>query len=348
MFTAQKYKFYDINITFIAKMIVGPLKSNIQLSIIILLAISVCLWGSHVAFLNPTIQGGKGTEHLLFRFFFDNSLSFIIKQLIALFIILIGAFFVNYLAIHQEIISKSNYLPFFFYSLFAFLATTKNTIEPILVANLFVVPALFFLMSSYRLERALSPLFNAGLCMGIASFFCMGYVLVFPLLFVALFILRPFDWREVGVVLIGLSVPAYLYMCVCYLSNQPVFTLFYALKQAMLPLQKPIVSEFYSVFLMVTLLLCALALFFYVNKGFGAKVKTQKAKSILVWMLVLCGCMAFFEHVPDMVLVPTMIPLSVIIGDYLAELKPLKIANVLLVLFVGGFLMVYFHAIGMI
>jgi hypothetical protein len=48
----------------------------------------------------------------------------------------------------------------------------------------------------------------------------------------------------------------------------------------------------------------------------------------------------------DMILLPCIIPLSIIIGDYISEIKQLKIANTLLVLFLGSFTIIYLHALG--
>ena len=81
---------------------------------------------------------------------------------------------------------------------------------------------------------------------------------------------------------------------------------------------------------------------------FGGKVKTQKTKYILLWMFALCLLMMFFEQMSDMILLPCIVPLSIIIGDYIAEIKQIKIANTLLVLFFGGFVVIYLHALGMI
>jgi hypothetical protein len=58
--------------------------------------------------------------------------------------------------------------------------------------------------------------------------------------------------------------------------------------------------------------------------------------------------MMFFEQMSDMILLPCIVPLSIIIGDYVAEIKQIKIANTLLVLFFGGFVIIYLHALGMI
>ena len=330
-------------------MIVGPLKNNLQLSIILLLVICTGLWiGTLTLSSSVYVPDTAYDEHILYYYFFSNKLSYTITQIIAYSVILLGAFFVNFMAVQQEITSKNNFLPSFFYILFAFSATAKNSLEPILVANLFVLAALYFLINSYRREEALSDFFNAGLCMGVASFFYIDYLLIFPILYIALLILRAFNWREWMVSFIGLILPLFIYMCLCYLSNGDIFSFYNLLKDAIHQLQLPVISEFYIGFLMISVLLFIFALVHYFGKGFGGKVKTQKTKYIMVWLLGLCLLMAFFEPLPDMVLLSGIIPLSILLGDYIAEIKQLKIANTLLVMFIGAFIVVYFYALGII
>jgi hypothetical protein len=328
-------------------MIVGPLKSNIQLSITILLLLCIGLWVTTFAFVTESFSVINYKEHILYSYFFTNK-SFVLNQIITLIIILLGAFFVNFLSIEQEITSKTNYLPAFFYILFSFSSNTKSAIEPILAANLFILPCLYFLMNSYRQDNALPEFFKAGLFMGLASFFCIHYIVVFPLCFVALIILRPFNWREFSVLLLGLTAPLYIYVSIGYLTTNDAFAVFAMMKEAISSLQKPVVSEYYIGFIFITILTFVFALFIYVGKGFGNKVKTKKSKYILIWMLVFCLLMVFFEQMSDMILLPCIIPLSIIMGDYLSEIKQLKIANTLLVLFVGGFTIIYLHALGII
>ncbi|MBI3520752.1 MAG: hypothetical protein HY062_15545 [Bacteroidetes bacterium] len=329
-------------------MIVGPLKNNIQLSVIILLLFCIGAWVTTFAFVNVETSPINYKEHILYSFLLGNGFSFTFNQMISLFAILLGAFFVNFLAIEQEITSKTNYLPAFFYLLFAFSATTKSMIEPLLTANLFVLPALYFLINSYRQDYALAEFFKAGIFMGLASFFCIDYITVFPLSFIALIILRPFNWREWVILLIGLLTPLYIYIGICYLTTNDAFTVFDMMKEAISTIQKPIISEYYVGFIFITILALAFALIHYLGKGFGGKVKTQKTKYILLWMMVFCLFMVFFEQMSDMILLSGIIPLSIIIGDYLSEIKQLKIANTLLVLFIGGFSIIYLHALGII
>lgn len=329
-------------------MIAGPLKNNIQLSVIILLVICVGLWINTIVFSSAYVPDVNYDEHILYYFIFTHKLSFVVTQIIACVVVLLGAFFVNFMAVQQEITSKTNFLPSFFYILFAFSATAKNSLEPILVANLFVMASLYFVINSYRRDEALPDFFNAGLCMGLASFFYIDYILIFPVLYIATLILRAFNWREWVVSFLGLVAPLFVYMCLCYLYDGNTFVFYSMMKKAINQLQLPVISEYYIGFLAVSILLFVFAIFHYFNKGFGSKVKTQKTKYIMLWLLGFCVLMAFFEQLPDMLLLSSIIPLSVILGDYMAEIKQLKIANTLLVLFMGTFVVVYFYALGII
>lgn len=329
-------------------MIAGPLKNNIQLSVIILLVICIGLWVNTIVFSNSYVPDVSYDEHVLYYFIFTHKLSFVATQIIACLVVLLGAFFVNFMAVQQEITSKTNFLPSFFYILFAFSATAKNSLEPILVANLFVMASLYFVISSYRREQALPDFFNAGLCMGLASFFYIDYIVIFPILYISTLVLRAFNWREWVVSFLGLIAPLFMYMCLCYLTHGNTFIFYDLMKDAISQLQWPLISEYYVGFMIVSILLFAFALFHYFNKGFGSKVKTQKTKYIMLWLLGLCVLMAFFEQLPDMLLLSSMIPLSILLGDYISEIRQLKIANTLLVLFMGTFVVVYFYALGII
>lgn len=329
-------------------MIVGPLKSNFQFSIIILLLLCVGLWVGTFGFATTIISPINYKEHVFYSYFFNPSFSYLFKQIITLVVILTGAFFTNFLAIEQEITNKTNYLPAFLYLLFAFSANTKGLIEPILTANLFILPALNFLMNSYRQDDALPESFKAGLFMGLASFFCIHYIVIFPLSVIALIILRPFNWREWTVLLLGLLTPLYIYVSICYLTTNEAFAVFNMMKEATSSIHKTLLSEYYMALIFMMMLVAVFALIRYLSKGFGGKVKTKKTKYILLWMLILSLVMVFFEQMSDMILLPCIIPLSIIIGDYLSEIKQLKIANTLLVLFIGGFAIIYLHALDII
>ncbi len=329
-------------------MVVEPLKSNIQISIIIISLLALLAWMATFAFVSIDVPIANYKEHILYYHLFSAGISFAIRQIITLFIIVFGAIFVNFLSIEQEITSKTNYLPAFLYILIAFSATTKVSIEPLLVANLVILPSLYFLINSYRQSLALPDCFKAGFFIGLASFFCIDYIVLFPLNFLALMILRSFNWREWVMMILGLMTPLYIDICINYLATGNAFEVFDTMNEAINSIQRPVFSIYYLAFMVVMILVFLLALLRYLNKGFGSKVKTQKAKYVLLWMCSLCLFMVFFEQTTDMLLLPCIIPLSIFVGDYLAEMKELKKANALLVLFIIGFSIIHLHALGII
>lgn len=329
-------------------MIVGPLKNNAQLSVIILSVIGVALW-LNTSIFSPGVSIYKDSpEHVAYHFLFDHFPSFWFNQIIKLLVIIGGAILLNLLVISQEITSKNNYLPAFFYILFAFSTSANPSIEPILIANLFVIPAFYFLMESYREEQALTAFFKAGFFMGLSVFFYVNYLFLFPLAFIALFILRAFHWREWTILFIGLFVPTYIYCSLNYLGSNNFLQTFELIREVLTDLKRPLISEYHVAFLLVIVLLFVFALFQNITKGFGNKVKTQKTKLILLWMLLICVFLCFFKQNDNFILMPCMIPLSILIGDYLAEIRQLKVSNTLLTICLGAFVLVYFHAIGIL
>lgn len=327
-------------------MFVAPLKNNIQASMIILIVFSVGLWACSFMFPTPYSIASIGEEHVFYNLVFSNESSFLATQFITFFSIIIGAFFVNFIAINQEISSKTNYLPAFLYILFAYSATTNQYIEPILTANLFVLPAIYFITSAYRQDTALPAIFKAGLLLGLASFFYAYYILLFPIAVIAIIILRSFNWREWVLLIIGLLLPVYIYMCISYLNGHGTFDILRIFKNNMANFQKPVFSEYYLVFFIITIFILILSIFHYISKGFGNKIKTVKIKYVILWLLFLSLIVVFYRQTTDMVLLPCIIPLSIVIGDYLSEIKQLKIANTLLFLFLCGFVIIYGHALG--
>lgn len=329
-------------------MIVGPLKNNAQLSVIILTVICLALWLNNSFFSSEINIYSNSPEHIAYHFLFHHFPSFWFNQIIKLLVIIGGAILLNMLVISQEITSKTNYLPAFFYILFAFCSNTDSSINPILLANFFILPGLYFLMESYREEQALTAFFKAGLLMGLAAFFYVYYVFLYPLAFIALFVLRAFHWREWSILLLGLFTPIYIYCSLNYLGKNDFLQTFLLIQSVLVDLQKPLISEYHIAFLLVVTFLFLFSLFQNITKGFGNKVKTQKTKAILIWMFVFSFPLCFYRPNDHFILLPCIIPLSVLIGDYLAEIKQLKVSNTLLTIYLGAFVLVYFHSIGIL
>ncbi len=329
-------------------MIVQALKNNIQMSFVFLLILCLGAWGcsfSFESYNNGTLN--DITSPLTFLFIKIQNYP-ILNHFISLTVISLGAFLINYLAIEQEIVSKTNYLPSFIYLLIAFSGNTTISSTPLLTANLFILICFHYLIKIYRQDNVLSECFKGGLFFSIAFFFYIQYLVLLPICLFIIAILRPFNWREWALLVIGIIFPVYLFSCFSYLTSTNAFLLFNEIGIAFSSLHHPIISEYYIIIL-ATISLCSLLMFMhYLNKSLGGKVKTQKTKHILLWLLILTLITVAFNSPFDMILLPAAIPLSILIGDYLADIKQIKIANTLLMLFIVGFIVVFLRAMAII
>lgn len=331
-------------------MIVGALKNRVEISIITLSVVFFSLFISLFSISHSFYEISDIQSSLFNKFVFNEMQHASIPYLIVCSVlILVGAFLLAVISINNELIAKGNLIPSLLYILFSFSAITHSQLQPILIANLFIMFSLQFLFSAYRNENSLLELFYAGFLIALGSCFYINYIFIFPIGIIALFILKSFNWREWIVFLIGVFTPFYFYAGIAYVSNKNYWQSINLILSSASQFQKPIFSEFFLIFILSLVLLFTLSLFHYLNKGFGSKIKTQKAKYIIIWLSIFCGIISFINSSSsNMFLFPCAIPFSIIIGDYIEQLKKLKIANTLLTIVMVGFLIIYFHNLNMI
>lgn len=330
-------------------MIVGLLKNRTQVSIFSLLIIAVCLFAYSFSVNSSFIELYNVKDNLLYDLFFmDFQMSSLSYKIFNFVLIAAGAFVINLISINNEIVSKDNLLPSLFYFIFSFSAISSNQLQPILISNLFLMLSLHYLYNSYRTDSALADLFNVGFLISLASCFYTYYVLIIIIGVIGLFILKSFNWREWLCFVLGVFSPLYIFMSLAYLNGSDYLKPFSLVSNALQHLKIPIFSEYYIILIFSFIFLMLLAVVYYIQKGFGSRVKIQKAKYILIWFGVLCLIISFFDTSSNMFLLPCAIPFSIIIGDCLGEIKQLKVANTLLTFVIAGFAIICMHNMGVI
>lgn len=330
-------------------MIVGLLKNRTQVSILSLLVIGICLFVYNFAISPSFLEIYNTKDNLLYNLIFnDFESSLIIYRVFNFLLIIVGAALVYFVSNKNEIISKENFLPALFYFIISYSAIVSNQLQPLLISNIFIILSLHFLFNSYRTDNALSDLFNVGLLFSLASCFYTYYVFIIPLGIIALYILKSFNWREWLCFLFGVLAPLYLFMSVAYLVGSNYLKPFYLFSFAVQHLNIPTFSEYYLVLIISMVFLFLLAIFQYVTKGFGSRVKIQKTKYVLIWLCALCLMISFFDTTSNMFLLPCIIPFSIILGDYIGEIKQLKVANTLITIIIVGFVIICVHNLNII
>ena len=142
----------------------------------------------------------------------------LIGQAVAVILLLVQAFIVNYIVAQHRLMNITNLLPGLFYVLIASTIPNFLYLSPILLANTFLLFSVAAALNCYKNNFAATSIFNMGLWIGIASLF-YGSVILFVLWSIfALSTLRSFQFKEVSMVLLGDFIP-YLFLGTTWFWN---------------------------------------------------------------------------------------------------------------------------------
>jgi hypothetical protein len=259
-----------------------------------------------------------------------------LTTLIALFIIIIEGFLLNYIINENEALTKKTNLPALFYIVFSSNNSSMLELHPLLLANLFLLFALSKILNSYRKDIAFSQVFDAGLLISIASLFYFPCVVFFPMIGVALLIFRPFLWREWIISFIGVLVP-YIFVVAYYFWNGTLDYLFYD-KMLYPVIFKTATGDdfpgsFY--FLMSVGWLIVLLSFGGLFKGLeGGSQKTKKALILMIWYFVFSILSMFLApQFSTKYFSMLTIPLAVICSNYYLRMKKTLLGEILFIVF---------------
>lgn len=272
--------------------------------------------------------------NLFYNYFANKITSKFFIVIINYAFILLGGFLVNIITINQEIVDKSNFFPVFIYIVLCSTSINAFQITPQAFTNVFILYSIYKLLDTYRKENVLNHLFLAAFWLSLSAYITISSIICFPLFFIILLILRPFYWRDWVISILGFITPIFVFECISYLSDYSLWYFLSATSLYFKSFKLPAFSEYYlplSAFLLFLLLFSILSSF---AKGFGNTVKKQRAKFILLWILFFSS-FGFFAGGSNSsnIILTFAFPLSFFIGDFLYQLKDIKITNTILTVF---------------
>ena len=257
-------------------------------------------------------------------------------------LIYLQAVMINVMCRQYNILYKSTYLPGLMYVVFSSLFNIFLYTNTVLFANFFVILLIGQLFSLYKSNFSYQSVFLSGLIVATGTLFYFPLLLVFPIIWVSLFILRPFNWREYTIALLGFISPVFIIECISYLFNSNQWYLFESVQELITSFKIPAVNIDYLPFLGICALLFILSIVRFLVEGFGNTVKKQKSKNCFFWYMLLILPVFFISGTSyEKTMVFYSIPIAFLVGDFFGSIKRIKIANILLVIFVlaAGFYM---------
>ncbi|MCC6251244.1 MAG: hypothetical protein IT238_02140 [Bacteroidia bacterium] len=262
-----------------------------------------------------------------------------LHPIVALVLIISQAAILNLILNTFELMVEKTIFPGIIYCLL--MSSSKPLLQfyPLLFANFFILLALLRIAQSYRVDVAFSHIFDASFFISIASLFYFPAVVIYPLVWVTLIVIRPFVWREWIISFIGLISP-YLFVFTYYFwMNKINFLLydkiFYPSTDSLFLMEYQQLS-----FIVVNAVILLLTVISLIQITKGWPVNTIFARNYLVvilWLLVLSVLSYLMAPAYNIkYLVIAAIPLAIFIANFFISSKRKIIADLLFACFTGA------------
>lgn len=297
----------------------------------LLLLVITFLAGWTVVFLSPRALELEYYPNLFYNYLTHQVNHKLAISSINMLITAAGVLLVSLIIVNQEVVDKQNYFPVFIYLLICIISVNPWQVTSQNLTNVFVLYSLYKLLNTYREPNVLREVFEAAFWLSCSAFITISSIIIVPLFFIALLILRPFHWREWANATLGFLMPVFLYECIAYLTEFNRWYLFDASRLYFKYLRIPSFSEYYFPITGCLFFLLLAALLYNLANGAGNTVKKQRSKTILLWM-TLFSVPGFFSGGANsgIILLTFALPLSFFIGDFLFRIRRIKITNTLL------------------
>ncbi len=300
-------------------MLIQFFKNNNPSAFIFLPLLALVLWINGFV-----LHQNTQTQELIPLFDFLSKIPFyasFIPPFLAFVFMLGEAFLLNFIANKYEILSKPSFLPALLYIILMSIDNSMLALHASVIANFLILLIVLVFLESYRKDSAFSNAFEVGVLGSLATLFYPPTVVLLPVLGIGLLVMRPFNWRDWIICLIGICTP-YLFVCTYYFLNDQLGS-FLTISWFHSNLSNPIrySSALISIFSIITLIIL-LSLRGLSNNLRGGSQKKSKSTLLFIWIAVFSPLSLYMlSYTSCSSLSLFMIPVSIFCSIYLSSVK---------------------------
>jgi hypothetical protein len=130
--------------------------------------------------------------------------------LLGLFVVALCAVQLAFLTNDAELLGPRTHLPALLFPLLLGVLSGGRVLEPALLGMPFVLAAMGRVWSIATAPKVLGRLFDAGLLLGIAALVHLPYAFLIVVIWASVSVIRPFQWREYVLPVVGVALALYL------------------------------------------------------------------------------------------------------------------------------------------
>ncbi|TAH05702.1 MAG: hypothetical protein EAZ17_00365 [Sphingobacteriales bacterium] len=200
----------------------GIFRTTNPLSIVVLFFYGMVL--RFAALLDPVVPVANPSDGVLYHSVIRGlkaigGSSGFIYAIFAYLLVYAQALMINSVFFRHRLLTKPNFLPALAYVMVTALFPEWWTLSSTLIVNTFIIVAWNHLTALYKSPKAKQLVFNAGIIIGLGSFFYFPSLAFVLMAIAAILIMRPFSLPELLLCILGATVPYYFLFAWLYLSG---------------------------------------------------------------------------------------------------------------------------------
>ena len=224
-------------------------------------------------------------------------------------VVFFNAIGINYLVNRNHFHERNTYLVALVYVVLMSLFSASYSLNGVLITHALLIMMLHQLFVSSQKEDVRATVFNAFLCLGMASTFTPLLIFTVPLFWVPFLISKRISLREVLIGFIGYSIPFLYYFTLVYIFGSEHKLNFIAQNWG------GQIKDFWFIMMALSVLLI-FAFIAMIQKGRTAKIQTNKrlrTLTLLVFIFLFCALFQILSFQQLDILSFVLIPLSMLL-----------------------------------
>lgn len=289
---------------------------------------------------------------LLFRFLKNFSANYqIISLVLAGILCFVQALLINSIVNENKILAKKNYLAGAMFILFASFFKESLLLTPAYIALTFLILCAARIFSLIRKEKSYGDVFDVGFLIALATLFYFPAVLFILFAYIGLATVRPFNYREWTIVLLGFLSPLLVVFTFYYWNDKAAELLTDVTNAHISGWLVRNTFELTDKIVLVGMAICTLACLILLPASlYSSLIQVRKFANTLVVFIVLVfvsGSLQQTIHLSHLVLLA--LPLGIIASIVLMHIKRKLVSEVihliLILLVLAGQFLTFFNII---
>jgi len=231
--------------------------------------------------------------HSLVPIDFEKLIPLPFNLLIAGVLVLAQALLLNYVVNFYNLLSKPSFLPALMYVVVSGLFTPFLTLSAPLLCNFLLIWMIYKLLAFYKGGEVKSISYDLGMIVALSSLFYLPCIYFFIIIWAALLIFRPFDWRDWAASIMG-YITVFFFLAVYYFLTDRIHSYF----NIWLPLGTPFPQKVFITYarylLLIPVALILVLCFVRLRSNFFKSYVLVRKSFQLFFFMFLVGGLAFY------------------------------------------------------